>query len=537
MKWLISILALCLLAMPAFALSNCDGSGNCYVNASVSGGSSNGSSWTNACPSLTTSACAVNSGTRPATNMTIWVATGSYGAQTLSAADSGVNTITIEAATVANHGTATGWSNGLAGTVTFAAGETTGAVINESTDYWIINGQAVGGCTYPTNNTSCYNIYVHNTQSTTGSSGTDINFSGAHETFEYMNVEGTGNNGGAFPGNATADKCNPSTACGVWYDNAFTNGSSSGSIYIGYCYIHHTGNTQMQVNNGNPDTFTFEYNWMAYNHTGQNGQHDEGFSIAYSDFTARYNVLQDICFNGVIADAFGSTPSFANWLIYRNLIFWDATYAAYNGSYGLATSNWGIVFMDGESITGNLYFAYNTIYNINNSSGVVSSDAITGGNNPYNHGSVTVKIENNLWVGSSCVYAPSGGGSCGQTTYCASNTSATCTRDYNASWADSASPYWQTLQTPAAHDYNVSGSTNPFSNATASTVAGFGLSTPDPFSSHQGTSLGSPYDTDMLGNVAGANGYIDIGALQLLGTSSPAEAPSIGLPWLAEVLK
>ncbi len=501
------ILFFAVLAIPCrlLAASGCDGSGNCYVRAGATG-SGNGANWTNAYTGFGTGAGQISPASMTR-GVTYWLATGSYGAPNFNTADSGTTLITIEGVTSTSHGPASDWSSSYAGQALF------GYQVNVSSDYWTFNGQAVSGCTYPSNNDSCYTMKFWN-QNNSGQVG-EINYGGNNLTWAYVEVEGTGMTGGAFPNNTTADKCN-TDGCGIWDDDAFTN-SGGNTIYVGYSYIHHTGNTPMQINCCNNTGLTFEYNWMAYNHTGQNQDHDEGFALTYSNVIIRYNVFQDITYNGVVADVSGGTPSLSNWYFYGNLVFWDSTYAAMNGKYGEAISNWGIIFMDGDTFTGTFAFYNNTIYGLWNSSGIDGTNAITGGANPYNHGTVNVYIENNLWYGTGLVN--------GQPDYCSSNASATCTRGYNAYYIGSV-PGGDFSNPAESNDYTVSSaSTDPFTNPTAYTVAGFELVTPDPFVSYPGVTLGSPYNLDMLGVTRSANGTWDRGALQINPASTSAPAP------------
>jgi predicted small secreted protein len=95
-----------------------------YVRAG-SGGSANGLDWTNAYTSLPASL------TR---GYTYYVADGSYSGYTFDDAASGTTVITIKKATVASHGTSTGWSDG------YGDGDAAFGAIVISTSYNIIDG-------------------------------------------------------------------------------------------------------------------------------------------------------------------------------------------------------------------------------------------------------------------------------------------------------------------------------------------------------------------------------------------------------------
>jgi len=497
------------------AVAGCDGTGNCYIYAAASG-SGNGSSWTNAYTGFGTGAGKVDpaSMTRGAT---YWIATGSYGAQNFSSPNSGSTVITLEGATTTSHGPASDWNDSFAGQATFIGNSFV------STDYWTFDGQAVPGCSYPEGSGDsgdhCYTIHFWNKANSSGSAITAAN----SVSLIYVELEGTGQ---GFPNNtSTSDKCNTNN-CGAWADNAIAG--SPNNLYVGYSYVHHTGNTQFQMNNTPaPTGHTYEYNWISYNHTGQNGQHDEAYSLYASNVVIRYNVFQDISGSGIITTAGANTPALSNWAVYGNLFFWDATYAAFD-QYGLATCDNAILDFLGESMSGHIYFYNNTIAgmysSVANQAGSAFSTMPISGLSGYSTGNPTVIIENNLWYGSAYVYGD-------YSSYCSVVGGATCTQDYNASYQGGipSGDNWQTNSPAGAHDYNVSGSGSPFLNFAAFTIAGLQLVTPDPFASHAGTALGSPYNVDMFGVTRGANGTWDLGALQLSGGSGTAPAPPTNL--------
>src|SRR5581483_5070523 len=111
---------------------------NHFVRAGATGTGS-GADWTNACTGFTGS-CAVASLVR---GDTYYVATGTYSTSTFSTATSGTLVITIKGATVADHGTDTGWSSAFSvdhltdgGTqATFS-----GVPITFSTSHWVFDG-------------------------------------------------------------------------------------------------------------------------------------------------------------------------------------------------------------------------------------------------------------------------------------------------------------------------------------------------------------------------------------------------------------
>lgn len=124
-RTLIPVLILSALSMPSIVSA-----ASHYVLQGASG-SANGSDWTNACTDFTGS-CAVGSLVR---GDTYYVGNGSYAATTFSTAASGTSVITILKATVAAHGTSTGWVDTMGnGVATFSC------TVTFSTPYWVFDG-------------------------------------------------------------------------------------------------------------------------------------------------------------------------------------------------------------------------------------------------------------------------------------------------------------------------------------------------------------------------------------------------------------
>ncbi len=500
----------------ARAASGCDGAGNCYIYASATG-SGTGASWVDAYKGFGTGTGKVNPAAMTR-GVTYWIANGNYGAVNFGTPNSGTTVVNIQGATSASHGPASDWSSSFAGQALFTGGGIT-------SDYWTFNGQSRGADWQ-----SGYTIKFWN-QSTpqgasmtlgTGSSGvSNINF-------RYVEFEGTG---AGFPNNnSTSDKCNTDN-CGIWMDNAIYENQPVSNLYVGYSYAHHTGNTQFQMNVTGPggainQTVTWEYNYISYNHTGQNGEHDEAFALLASNVIVRNNVFQDISGSGIICDASAAAPAMSNWYIYGNLFFNDPTYLALGQNYWLNTVDNGIVALgDGsgnpENLSGTFLFSNNTIANFDfpgvSGANVYSTLPISGVPGAIT-GNASVVIQNNLWYRSAFVF--------GNYNPICNQLSGTCTQDYNAAYqGDSAiaNVNWQTQQNPASHDYNVSGTSSPFSSAQPATMKGYAPVTPDPFVSHAGVSLGSPYNVDAFGVVRGTNGTWDRGALQSGGTGSAGD--------------
>lgn len=106
----------------------------CYVRdggtaTGTQGRDTNGGSWSQAYDQLSTAETNCPRGD------TIYVADGTYNGVTLNTAVSGTARITIKKATVADHGTETGWDN------TYGDGQASFGTFSVETGYWTINGQ------------------------------------------------------------------------------------------------------------------------------------------------------------------------------------------------------------------------------------------------------------------------------------------------------------------------------------------------------------------------------------------------------------
>ena len=103
---------------------------NHYIRSGATG-TGNGSDWTNACTDFTGS-CAVGLLVR---GDTYYVADGAYASRTFNKAANSNLVITIKKATVADHGTETGWVN------TYGDGQAVfNSTVTFSTDDWVLDG-------------------------------------------------------------------------------------------------------------------------------------------------------------------------------------------------------------------------------------------------------------------------------------------------------------------------------------------------------------------------------------------------------------
>ena len=273
-----------------------------YVKPTATG-SGSGADWTNAMGSTFT----------PVRGNTYYLADGAYGAKTFNTAVSGTTLITLKKATVADHGTNTGWTDAL------GDGQATFSGIVFSTGFWTLDGQT------RTSDSTGHGF------STTG--GTEIVTFGAfgspisNITIRYMALIGDGY---------------PSTG----NDRAFyCNSPGTSNLTIQYCYVFAPYVTFLtrQVN-----TMLVEYSFFDQNNS-RPAFHAEPWSDSGSDnVTFRYNRIKNPEGTAVFAFLNGGaagTPQSAantstNWQIYGNVIY----YLGYSTASGNNAGTSGIVF-------------------------------------------------------------------------------------------------------------------------------------------------------------------------------------------------
>jgi hypothetical protein len=495
MKRLIALLLFLSLSPIVACTSNCDGSGNCYIRAGANG-SGNGSNWTNACTGFT-GACASSNMTR---GVSYWVAAGGYGGVTFNAPPARSSVITINAATVANHGPAADWSNSFAGQALF--GEST-----VTTDYWTFDGQSRGSDWQ-----SGYNIKFWN-QKDGGSSAYALTLNGNNLSVRYVEIEGTNGN---YSGGADD--------AGMLIQGTHVN--------LGFSYVHDTGVDLIW--NWGANT-TFEYNYIARNHKGDQNAHAQAFATCGNTMIIRYNTFRNIVSSGVITDPTPNGCTISNWYIYGNTWFWDTSLPSNQGVGD------GFVDLFGETSSGVIQIYNNTFAGINasvcnpiNGSQVCNSHAlfVCGSACGYsgcpggNCGHPTVTVYNNLW------WNPS---SAQDVAVNSSGASWTATADYGQAYCPAGGcSYSGGFTSVGSHDLQ-SNSGNPFVNFNGSsnfdvslkadTSPGFNI--PNWATTPSGCSVGTNCENiDPLGVTRGANGTIDRGAFQINGTDPPPNPPT-----------
>jgi len=261
-KLLLTAAILIAAAFPHFTKAQgCDGAGNCYVRAAASGAGT-GADWTNAYTGFGTGTGQVNPNSLTR-GVTYYVAGGSYNTSsrtTFTIATSGTTTVTIQAPTIANHGTATGWSNAYQAQALFGP-------IDSESDYLIWNGVYRGS---GTGNPSIdwrtgYGFKVLNS----AGGGVPINSScgffigvypatdGNNDVVEYTEIQGSGN----FLGN---------------HDDGGICDNDGQNPTLEYSYVHDTGGGNLGFDE--VGTVNIFYNWFQ-NDQSTPSVHGEGFAL------------------------------------------------------------------------------------------------------------------------------------------------------------------------------------------------------------------------------------------------------------------
>lgn len=273
---------------------------NKYLRAGASG-SANGDDWTNAYTTL----AALETGL--ARGDTGYVADGAYAGATFNTATSGTTLITIKKATVADHGTETGWDNAYGdGQATFSASLTFASA------YWWFDGVTGGG---PGSWTSGFGF-----KRTVAGSGAGVDFDAANITCKHIEVAG---NGGDGDGSGTSN-------------DSFAWGTNGDSTLLSYFYAHDAGRCHFFSNADSTDVI------VEYGYTGlfesTAGEHSEVASIWGGSYrwTFRYCVITHIeGTGGIIYDAQGGSVG-QRWMrIYGNVFIKIAGNPAWSAANGV----------------------------------------------------------------------------------------------------------------------------------------------------------------------------------------------------------
>jgi len=344
---------------------------NHYVRAGASG-SASGADWTNAYTNLPSGLVRGDS---------YYVAAGTYKGHTFNDAASGTAVITIKAATVADHGTDTGWSASYVGEAKFNTASN-GSILGFNQPYYIFDG-AYRGSDWR----SGYGFHLDNTGSVVGNSTGIIAFNANNITVRYTNIEGSHSQG------------NPTDRGWTSYGND--------NILIEYNFDHDLGEAGCVMRGDTTSSnVTIQYNYFSDNYSvGGSGVHSEPISIAEGihNYTIRYNRFVNAVGTGAIANASSLTPndnSNGPLYIYGNEMWYNtslwpsgfSSYCAVGGFYSFIN----------VGFTSDIYVYNNTIGNINSTvcpQGSGGDALVTTQGDPAAKllSGATIHVKNNLW--------------------------------------------------------------------------------------------------------------------------------------------
>jgi hypothetical protein len=307
-----------------------------YVRAGATG-ANNGLDWTNAYTSLPATLTRGN---------TYYIAGGNYPQYTFDDSLSGSAYITIKKATIADHGTATGWVDSYGTTqATFGTSGNYGMTFTRG--YYLIEGQTGGG---PGNWEADLGFKLNKIYVNGATTGTVSNIIIRHADID----------GGASSSNGSRP--------------VYTNNVSG--FTIAYCYVHHAGDdvwTMVTTSN-----VLVEYSkWaVSYESAAYHPDLAQGYGGPYANLIWRYNFIYDVDATYLWGVHDGNTAS--GYEIYGNIIVFTSRSNTSDGIVG---------DLNGKGTINNLKFYNNTIagdFNYN-----VGFGPIVGSNN---------QAYNNLWV-------------------------------------------------------------------------------------------------------------------------------------------
>ena len=325
--------------LPAFASA-----ANIYVRPGATG-ANNGADWTNAYTALPSTLVRGN---------TYYIAAGSYAGRTFSTAASGTSAITIKKATVADHGTSTGWSDAYGtGQAAFTGG------LSFSTPYWVLDGQTGGG---QANNWKG-NFGIKVTEK--GDSKAILNFTsgGSNVTVRHVDLVGKGS---------------VSSAGGSYSNDAVAIYGAS-NVTLSYFHMVGIGRCPFFIS---PKNLVVEHGWVE-KYYGSSAVHSEvasiwGFSGSVGDVTFRHNLFTDIqSTGGLMWD--NSSNKAAKLLVYGNVFYKPAgaSWGKANGVVGGWTGGGGEQFHNAK--------VYNNAFINVDQQSLSTLPNIASGNEAYNN--------------------------------------------------------------------------------------------------------------------------------------------------------
>lgn len=392
---------------------------------------------------------------------TYYIADGSYGNYTFNTAVNGTQLITIKKCT-----TTDGVSSATTGYVsTMCDGQASFGTVTFATSYWELNGQ-----TRNENNwqeTASYGFRVN--------PEVVVNASVGYITVKYADIGGTQ----PYP-----------SAVARGLDFRATGGSNKNNLTFHRVHIHHN---VIPIHSRGSEHVTIEYSHIGPGFGKEMISHQHG-----GNWVLRWNKFIDSCVwptdEGCTAiigvfDFTGGNPNNVNahdWEIYGNIF-------GGSGSYNMTMSD-GIISLNAS----NNWKVYNN--NFSHLSGNWSGSVMLNGSGH--------SIRNNLW-------------------YWMGNYDQNYGSIISASGSSNSWCYYKNTK-PARLGSDCStlpgvkylGSEDPFINEPAGDYrlkASFSGTSPK----DKGVNLGSPYNTDMFGNVRGADGAWDIGAFEFSSGTLP----------------
>lgn len=332
----------------AFILSALTASAaNLCVSVSSSGGAT-GADWNNALGASFT----------PVRGNTYYVSDGAYGSKTWSTAVSSTALITIKKATVADHVTATGWSD------TMGDGQAVWTGWSVTTAYWTFDGQAGGG---PGSWVSGYGFKISNPSYSDGahlldSGGNNItDLTVQHTEMTFSNATDTASYGTGiyFASGITRLTLISNAVYQIPGDMAQLR--SANAVIVDHCFF--SENLSVSAKHGD----VFEHDGTGADHTYR--------------FNYFYNCVGTYC----MSDQSGA-GALSDVKIYGNIWEWTSAAPARGFDNGLVATD-----SAGTGISG-LRFFNNTIYGFSEHSGCHSGFYI-------NAGASDNVVSNNIWYG------------------------------------------------------------------------------------------------------------------------------------------
>jgi hypothetical protein len=365
-----------ILAIAFICFSSCvfsfDQANTYYVKEGATGNNS-GSDWNNAYNELPVNLIR---------NATYYVSDGNYGPHLFNTRESGTQFITIKKATIADHGTSSGWDDN------YGDGQATFNNLNFQTNYWIMDGQKRDGLTngygfkvIPIITRETPEVFNIETKAIVAQ---DSNF----VTLKYIDVQ---HRGTGFE----------STDDGIYAPFAK-------NLLVQYCYIHDFSSNGMSI--GATENVLIENTLFARSGGPSESVHSQGIQVfgeGTKNLTIRNCVFEDIFGTASIAVAWGTNGLY----IYNNIFRQTDSYS------GNGTSPGQIVEITSGSYAGELSNAY-----IYNNDFINIQKGLTSGIWFYKQKNGTNYVYNNIWFNSAKAIVKSEEGTIYNNYNCYSNT-------------------------------------------------------------------------------------------------------------------